>query len=117
MSNKYKCSNGESVSQSAIDARRSKAYKEYYGGEAHPSCKGCGNRAEGTAHIVPQKICKSEGITEYCWLTINFLPACHKCNNIIENYKSEEFKKLMCYDRVLEVTQKILPSRYLKMVE
>lgn len=117
MPNYYETSTGERVSQATIDRRRSAAYKEYYGRDsAQPWCAGCGRKAEGTAHAVPQHICKKEKLTEYCWLPINFIPACHKCNDIMENWKGEEIKKLFCYQLLLSITKKILPSRYEKMI-
>ena len=115
MPNKYTCSNGERVSQSVIDRRRSETYKRLYAGEPHPMC-GCLKPAQGTAHWVPQKVCKEEGITEYCWLEINMVASCHTCNSKIENI-SVASPSDWFYDQLVEVTKKILPSRYLKMIE
>lgn len=115
--NYYKCSNGEKVSQATIDKRRSNAYRKLYEGQPHPLCAGCNNRAEGTAHLVPQKIVKAEGKSEYCWLSINMVPTCHRCNSKLESYKSDEIKELLCYDQLLEVTKLISPQRYNLMVE
>lgn len=114
---KYNCSNGEKVSQATIDRRRSQTYRELYEGEPHPMCAGCGAPAQGTAHLVPQKLCKSEGVTEYCWLEVNMVPACHSCNGLLESYKSDEVKSLFCYEQLLEVTKMILPERYNLMTE
>jgi len=112
---KYTCIDGTRVSQATIDRKRSETYKELYAGEPHPNC-GCNKPAQGTAHWVPQKVCKEEGITEYCWLAINMVPACHSCNSRIENI-SVASPEDWFYDQLLEVTKKILPSRYLKMIE
>lgn len=110
--NYYKCSDGSKVSQSTINRKRSEAYRELYEGEPHPSCAGCDAPAQGTAHLVPQKVVKSLGKTEYCWLEINMVPACHCCNSILESYKSDEVKELLCYERLLEVTEIIDPTRF-----
>src|SRR5687768_7385728 len=83
--NYYKCSDGTKVSQSVINSRRSAAYRDLYEGEPHPSCAGCNKPAEGTAHLVPQKVVKSLGKSEYCWLPINMVPACHRCNSLLES--------------------------------
>jgi hypothetical protein len=115
MPNYYKCSNGEKVSQATIDRRRSETYRRLYEGEPHPNC-GCGVPSQGTAHWVPQKICKDNGIAEYCWLEVNMVPACYKCNSKIENITVASPEDWF-YERLLEVTRKILPSRYLKMIE
>ena len=114
MANKYTCSNGERVSQATIDRRRSETYKRIYAGEPHPLC-GCGEPAQGTAHLVPQKICKDNGITEYCWLEINMVPACHRCNQKIENI-SVATPEDWFYDRLVEVTKLILPERAAKII-
>lgn len=113
---KYNTSDGDRVSQATIDKRRSDTYHKIYSGNPWWACSGCGRPAQGTAHIVPQAVCKAEGKTEYCWLEINMLPACHKCNGIMENPKSEEIKKLFCYERILFVTKLVSLERYQKLV-
>lgn len=101
--NKYYCSDGSAVSQSTIDRRRSEAYREYYGGEAHPTCKGCGNRAEGTAHILSQARCKILGMTELIWSPANWFPACHRCNSLWEsNYPILNWGECMEYLRTVD---------------
>ena len=117
MANYYKCSDGTKVTQTTIDRKRSQTYRELYEGEPHPMCAGCGIPAQGTAHLVPQKVCKSIGRAEYCWLPINMVPACHRCNGLLESYKSEEIKNLYCYERLLEVTEMIDPTRFKLMTE
>ena len=116
MPNRYKCSNGELVTDATIKQRRSRVYRELYEGNPHPNCAGCGAPAEGSAHLIPQKVAKESGMSELCWTPINIVPACHKCNSILESYKSEKVKKLRCYDRLLEITRKYLPERYNKMI-
>jgi hypothetical protein len=115
MPNHFKTSSGEKVSQSVIDRRRSQTYRELYEGEPHPSCEGCGKPAQGSAHLMPQKVCKELGKAEYCWLKINIIPACNKCNSILESYKGDEVRELMCYEKLLAVTKLIDITRYLKM--
>lgn len=115
--NKYNCSDGTRVSQATIDKRRSETYREMYEGVPHPNCFGCELPAQGSAHIVPQKICKDIGKAEYCWKPVNIIPACNKCNSIIESYKGDEIKKLLCYDYILSVTEMIDPIRFKAMTE
>lgn len=116
MANYYRTSSGEKISQATIDRRRSATYKELYEGEPHPACGGCGKPAQGTAHYVPQKVCKAIGKAEYCYLEVNMVPACHTCNGILESYKSDEVKKLFCYEQLLKVTKMIDPQRYNLMI-
>ena len=113
--NYYFTSSGERVSQTVVDQRISQAYKKLYAGLGAQVCHGCGQQAQGTAHIVPKAVCKQEGITEYCWLPINMFPACHRCNAVAENFKSDSFLKLKNVLTVIEVTRAICPSRYAKM--
>jgi hypothetical protein len=117
MPNYYNCSNGERVSQATIDTRRSKTYKSLYAGEPHPVCAGCNGKAEGSAHLIPQKIAKDSGIAELCWSKENIVPACFKCNSLLESYKDEEVKKLFCYQQLLDITEKYLPQRFNKINE
>ncbi len=113
--NKHSCSDGTRVSQATIDARRSKAYRELYEGEPHPMC-GCNkSRAQGTAHYVPQAICKSLGKAEYCHKAINMVPACHGCNSRIENISTVTPEDWF-YDQLLKVTKLISEERYLKII-
>lgn len=115
MAIKYKCSNGELISQATIDTRRAKMYRLMYEGESHPSCAGCGKQAQGSAHLCPQKVCKDIGRAEFCYSPMNIVPACYKCNDILERTKSEEIKTLLCYEELLEATKVICPERYLKL--
>jgi hypothetical protein len=112
--NKYSCSNGERVSQSQIDKRRSDAYKKLYAGEPHPMC-GCGKPAQGTMHLYPQALCKSSGQTEYIWSPVNLAPACHVCNAKCENV-SEVSPEDWFYDRLLQVTEMLDEVRYNKIL-
>jgi hypothetical protein len=116
MPNYYNCSDGSKVSQATIDRKRSETYRELYEGESHPTCAGCGAMAQATAHLVPQSVCKKEGKSEYCWLPINMVPACHSCNSRLESYKADDVKDLYCYEQLLEITQLISPQRYRLML-
>jgi hypothetical protein len=87
-----------------------------YEGEGHPMCAGCQVKpAQGSAHLVPQKVCKELGKAEYCYAPINIVPACFRCNDILERTKSEEIKTLYCYEELLNATKVIAPERYLKL--
>ena len=115
MPNYYHTSTGEKVSQATIDSRRSKAYRKIYEDDQNPSCAGCGQRSQGSAHLIPQKVCKDNGMAELCWSAENIVPSCYSCNGILEAIKSEEIKTMNCYDQLLAVTKKYLPSRYIKL--
>lgn len=115
MPNYYKTSNGGKVSQATINRRRSEAYKSFY--HYTPVCEGCGKvRAQGSAHLIPQMRCKHLNKTELIWDLTNIVPTCHKCNSVLESYKSEEVKKLLCYNVLLEFTATHDPERYQKMI-
>jgi len=112
----YKCSNGQNVSDATCKARLSKIYREIYEGEPHPYCRGCGSRAQGTAHIIPKARAKQLGKSELIWDKDNLLPACNRCNSILENVQSEEFRQLNCYDYVIEILKKYDYERYTKAI-
>lgn len=113
MAIKYSCSNGEKISQSQIDTRRSAAYRRMYDSPSQ-TCRGCGKVAQGTAHIVPQARAKQLGMAELCYTEDNMIPACHKCNAILENIQSEEFKQLFCYNYVIKILEKYDRERFQK---
>jgi hypothetical protein len=112
--NKFSTSNGEKISQATIDQRRSKAYRELYEGNPHPRC-GCGEAAQGTAHYCAQAHCKSIGRSEFCYLPINMVPACYKCNTKMENI-SVIGPEDWFYEELLRVTQIIDEIRYNKIL-
>ncbi len=101
MANKYNCSNGEQVTQVTIDKRRSEMYREKYNGQENWQCAGCGCRAQGSAHIIPQARLKQIGKTELIWAEESNFPACNKCNLAIENPKGTEWLKLKNSDECI----------------
>lgn len=113
--NYYKCSDGTKVSQSTINSRRSAAYRDLYEGEPHPSCRGCGRPAEGTAHILPQARAKQLGLSELCWKSENMFPSCHSCNAKAENISSTEIAELLNYDTIRSVIIRYDPERASKL--
>jgi 5-methylcytosine-specific restriction endonuclease McrA len=114
--NYYNTSSGERVSEATIKARLSAAYREFYLFEPLGNCEGCGEPATCTAHIVPKSRLKHLHKTEYIWNPIDWFRSCFRCNQIAENPESAEIKTLMNYDRILEVTRKLDPERYNKMI-
>lgn len=112
MANRYRCSSGETVTQSTIDKRRSDTYREMYSDNPMPQCSGCEVRAQGSAHILPQARCKQLGLTELCWSPINIVPTCHSCNSRMENISSKEIRELRNIDRILSVYKRYDPERY-----
>lgn len=109
---RYYCSDGTRVSEATIKSNLSKAYREYDDGSV--GCRGCGNRAEGHAHIVPKARLKQLHLTDLIWAPELWVKACHKCNQVIENVTSNSFKILHCYDHCLSILQKYDPERYQK---
>jgi 5-methylcytosine-specific restriction endonuclease McrA len=113
MPNKYACSDGSKVTEATIKRNLSEAYREHYAFEPLGSCEGCGDQAQGTAHILPKSQCKIAGKAEMIWNPFNWFRACHLCNTKAENINSA--KKLLNYDRILQVTKELDYERYLKM--
>jgi len=111
---KHKCSDGSQVSQATIDKRRSAAYRDRYSDGSGRVCLGCGAKAEGSAHIIPQARCKQLHRTELIWSEENFFPACHKCNKAIENPKGSEWKNLLNLFDCLSVIKKYDTELYNK---
>ncbi len=114
MANKYYDSAGRTYTQNAIDTKRSKFYKELYLFEPLQTCRGCGGRAQGTAHIIPQKVCKDLGKVELIWSKENTFPACNTCNAVAENPQSVAFHKLRNISTLLNVFKKYDKERYIK---
>lgn len=106
---------GKSYSEATIKSNLSKAYKEFYMFEPLGVCEGCGVKpGVCTAHIIPKAICKTLHITSLIWNPENWFRSCIDCNGIAENPSSEDIKKLLNYDRIVEVTKKYDNERYLK---
>jgi hypothetical protein len=108
--NKYYCSDGSAVSEATISKRRSEAYREFYGGEAHPCCEETGLPAQGSSHIVSQKRCKELHKTELIWNPRNFFPATHEVNSRWESNDST----LKNYDKYMEIMKEFDPLGYEK---
>lgn len=118
MANKYRCSNGEMVTQGVINTRRSKAYKKLYEDDPYPLCQGCHCvRSQGSAHIIPQSICKQLGLTELIWSAENIFPACISCNQKAENVSSEAITTLKNFERIKEVIEKYDTERFNKLCQ
>lgn len=112
--NMYYCSDGTRVSEATIQQRLSKAYRSKYW-DGRPACEGCGNIAMGSAHILPKARLKVLHLTEMIWNPEMFFPACHSCNLACEAIYSDEFKKLLCYDKCLTIIKNYDPERYSKI--
>ena len=112
--NMYYCSDGSRVSEATIKSRLSKAYRDRYQ-DGHPSCEGCGGRAQGSGHIISKARLKTLHLSDKIYDPDFFLPACHSCNSLMENTSSEAFKKLLCYDKCLTIIKKYDPERYSKI--
>lgn len=77
--NKYFCSDGSRVSESTIQARYSKALREWYP-LGWATCEGCGGRATESSHIIAKARCKELHKTELIWSRSNVFPACRDCH-------------------------------------
>lgn len=106
----YLCSDGERVTQTTINSRRAASYRRHDDSTVY--CRGCGGRAEGHAHIIPQARCKTLHKTELIWDPINYVKACNSCNQKIENVSAPAFTKLLCVKMCLEVFEKHDPARF-----
>lgn len=116
MPNYYKCTlTGKSYSESAIKANLSKVYKEHYLFEPSGSCEGCGDAGVCSAHIIAKARLKVLKLTSLIWSPKLFFRSCYKCNMICENPSSDEIKKLLNFDRILEVTRQYDPETYNKL--
>ncbi len=98
-------SNGTSVSQSIIQSRLSKAYKEA-DLEAPFFCECCGvNRWEHHDHTISQRMCKILHKTELIWDSRNWSYSCGKCHNDWESFKNGNFAKHLNFDERMEFLQ------------
>jgi hypothetical protein len=107
MPNQYYCSDGTRVSQATIDRKRSEAYKKAYGDQPIQICA-CGERAQGSSHIVSQMRCKHLHRTELIWDRANFYPACNRCNSCWE----ANDKTLKNYAELMEKLEMLDPDGY-----
>jgi 5-methylcytosine-specific restriction endonuclease McrA len=116
MPNKYFCSDGERVSEATIRRRLSEAYRAKYEGNPQSSCFECSRPAECSSHIIPKSVCKQLRKTELIWDWENFVPTCLRCNTLLENVSSPEFKKLNGYEYYVEIFRKYDRERWMKSI-
>lgn len=98
--NTFNCSDGTKVTQSQINNKLDKAYK-WSSYTEQGFCLGCGQPAQGHAHIIAKARCKRINKTELIWNPKNYFEACHKCNSAIENPKGREWRYLLNIDSCL----------------
>jgi hypothetical protein len=87
--------------QSQIDSRLTKAYKEKHEGESYFICQGCGGKAIDNSHTISQKRCKHIHKVYLIWDFKNLVDLCRKCHQAWE-IGGEEAKKLFCYEECME---------------
>lgn len=110
MANHFYTSDGVRLTQATIERKRGEAYREAYGHLGYVVCEGCGQKAEGSSHILSQKACKYSHRSELIWDRRNFFPACHSCNRRWENNDRE----LMNYQRCMEILKELDFEDYTK---
>lgn len=116
MPNLYYCSDGSRVSETAIRDRYRKAKEKRFEGYPAQICRGCGTMCAGCAHTIARARCKVLHKTELIWDPANFWPACHACNQAIENPKGEGWKDLINIGDLLDFIEKHDPELYTKFV-
>jgi hypothetical protein len=87
--------------QSQIDSRLSKAYREKHEGNGYAECRGCGGKADDNSHTISQKRCKHIHKVALIWNPKNMVDLCRACHQIWE-VGGEEAKKLFCYNECME---------------
>lgn len=113
MAIRYFCSDGTRVTQAMIDKKYLQSRINRYSDHV-PYCWGCGEAAQGNAHIIAQARCKVLHKTELIWDTRNYFPACNACNSAIENPKGEEWKNLKNIDYCLKWIKQEDPELFTK---
>lgn len=108
--NKYLCSDGTRVSEATIKRNLSKSYREHDDGTIR--CRGCGGRAEGHSHPIPKARLKVLGLTERIWDPNFYIKTCHRCNLLLDNIRSQDFRDMNCYLECLELFKKFDRERY-----
>lgn len=114
-SNTFLCSDGTKVTQAEIDKKRSEAYKLKYQDNPNPIDEGFRQqRAQCTAHIIPQARCKRIGKTELIWDIDNMFPATFESNMAIENPKGVAWHGLQNIGYCLRFIEKHDPELFQK---
>src|SRR5688572_25363788 len=101
----FECSDGSKVTEAQIHRFLTEAYAKFKSEWSFPMriiCWGCGQKADGHAHIIAKARCRVIHKTELIWNQNNFFPACHACNMALENPKGQEWKKLKNIDKCLK---------------
>lgn len=112
-SNTFLCSDGTRVNESQVRNRLFKAYK-WSSYTEQGICLGCGQQAEGHAHIISKRRCKLKGKTELIWNPENYFEACNKCNSAIENHKGKDWQLLLNIQKCLAFIKQHDPELYAK---
>lgn len=116
MANKSYCSiTGKYYTEATIQAKLSKAYREYYLFNQSGPCEGCGRKGFCTAHIIPRARCKTLHIVSMIWNPENWFRACYICNSAAENVSSTEILDLLNYETIKEVIRRYDPERFTKL--
>lgn len=112
-SNTFLCSDGTRVNESQVRNKLFKAYK-WSSYTEQGICLGCGQQAEGHAHIISKRRCKLKGRTELIWNPENYFEACNKCNMAIENHKGKDWQSLFNIEKCLSFIKQHDPELYAK---
>lgn len=86
------CSNGDRISQAAIDRRYGIALRQKHEGNPRPICEGCLDRlAEHNDHTIAKARCKVIHKAELIWHPGNFVSSCPTCHAQWEAIKGGEW--------------------------
>lgn len=105
-----------SPKQAAINHQYSKSLKERYQEAPKQICKGCGESATCTAHIIAKSRLKVIGKPQLISHPAASFPSCYACNSAIENPKGHGWKALANIEECLEFIKKHDPELHRKFM-
>ncbi len=105
-----------SPKQQQINTQYSKSLQKRYAGLGKQVCKGCGEPATCTAHIIAKSRLKVIGKPELISHPKASFPACYACNLAIENPKGQAWKGLANIEECLEFIKENDPELHRKFM-
>lgn len=115
--NTYECSNGAKITESQIQIRLSKSYREKHEDNSNIICEGCESvKAQDNSHIISKKRLKQLHKTELIYNANSYCSYCRSCHVKWENYKSGEFVNLLNIVEAMIFVKKHDIELYNKMI-